>query len=108
MRCATSNCGSRVRDATIHPINSGFSSNKDLTWSSEAVLAKKVRIANESFGLDYHCSLYKTDIISISRINFVKRLTDSLSDIFAISSIAAITTYWFFSLSKSLQLLQHP
>ena len=55
------------------------------------VLASKVRMAKDSLGFVFHSEVNRAEIISSSRVNFVNRVTDSESDMFAISSIAAIT-----------------
>lgn len=51
----------------------------------------KVRMAKDSLGLVFHSEVNTVEIISNSRVNFVNLETDSESDMFAISSITAIT-----------------
>ncbi len=50
-----------------------------------------VRMAKHSLGFVFHSEVNRAEITSSSRVNFVNRVTDSESDMFAISSIAAIT-----------------
>jgi len=48
-------------------------------------------MAKESLGFVFHSLVNRADIISTSTVNLVNRETDSERDIFAISSIAAMT-----------------
>ena len=60
----------------MHPIRDGLSRIKLFTFSIVTVLARNVRMAKESLGFVFHSEVNSAEIISTSRVNLVKRVTD--------------------------------